>query len=384
MEAIIVTGDKYPCEDAGAIRQHAIAKILQCIGYKVIVIGYGTPTDGKILEYDGVEFLSYRVNTTNVIAKVFNRLIFGHKALSFIKSRKTNVDIILVVDILPVAFKRIERYSMRKNIKILHDSVEWYSPEEFSKGRYDIEYQIKNLVNTRIIKNNWRVIAISNYLEEHFKKVCKKVIKVPVVMDIDKIEYRVDLIKQEKKIFSYVGGPGKKDYLKEIIEGFLMLEEEYLSQLELHIVGVNYEQLVYVCDLDKERLKESRKFLVAHGRLPHVEAVKWVRDSDFTLLLRDETLRYAKAGFPTKVVESLSYGTPMICNLSSDLSDYLYDMQNSVLIKGHNPKDVKEAIQRALYINEMDYIKMRKNARKSAEKFFDYKIYCDRVKELLD
>lgn len=40
-KAVIVTENSYPEGDAGAVRQHAFAKILKQLGYDVLVIGYG-------------------------------------------------------------------------------------------------------------------------------------------------------------------------------------------------------------------------------------------------------------------------------------------------------------------------------------------------------
>lgn len=68
------------------------------------------------------------------------------------------------------------------------------------------------------------------------------------------------------------------------------------------------------------------------------------------MLIRDENLRYAKAGFPTKIVESLACGTPPLCNYSSDLELYLKDRQNSIIANGHTAKDVCEAVKNALCI----------------------------------
>ena len=201
MEAIVVTGDKYPCEDAGAIRQHALAKILKNLGYEVTVIGYGSPTGGKILEYDGVKYTSFRPNTTAFLRRIIARGLFGGRVLSLIKSKNESVKVILVVDVLPLAFKRIEKYAKKKDIKLIHDSVEWYSPEEFNNGEHNIEYRLKEITNTKIIKKEWRVIAISKYLEKHFEKLCKKTIRVPVIMDIDKIQYRIEPILEEKRRF---------------------------------------------------------------------------------------------------------------------------------------------------------------------------------------
>lgn len=382
-EAIIVTGNKYPCEDAGALRQHSTAKMLMDIGYTVTVVGYGKPTEGKILQYEGVNYLSYRPSTNNIIQRFLSRLFFGTKALGLIKSKSESVKIILVVDILPIAFKAIERYAAKQGIMLVHDSVEWYSPEEFKNGVLNAQYILKNITNTLIMNKRWRVIAISKYLENHFSKICLRTTRIPVILDIKSTKYRTEPIARDKTVFAYVGGPGKKDYLHEIIEGFSLLDEEYKNKIELHIIGITEDQLQKECGIEIETIARCKPFMTAHGRLSHDEAVKWVIGSDYTLLLRDETLRYAKAGFPTKVVESLSMGTPVICNISSDLDDYLINQYNSIIIDGHDSTDVRDAIIRAGEIDGEKYKLMRQRARYTAENCFDYSKYTKDIQDLL-
>ena len=58
----------------------------------------------------------------------------------------------------------------------------------------------------------------------------------------------------------------------------------------------------------------------------------------FDVLLRYSDLRYTKAGFPTKVVESLASATPVITNITSDLEMYLKDGENSVISEGYTAK----------------------------------------------
>ena len=50
-KAVIITENKYPCDDAGAIRQHATAKMLEKLGYFVVVLCYGKSTNKKVLNY---------------------------------------------------------------------------------------------------------------------------------------------------------------------------------------------------------------------------------------------------------------------------------------------------------------------------------------------
>ncbi len=44
MKIVIITGNNYPCGDAGAVRQHAMAKLLMDMGHDVFVVGYGSYT----------------------------------------------------------------------------------------------------------------------------------------------------------------------------------------------------------------------------------------------------------------------------------------------------------------------------------------------------
>jgi glycosyltransferase involved in cell wall biosynthesis len=202
-------------------------------------------------------------------------------------------------------------------------------------------------------------------------------------MDTDTISFNSEKnATTEKLSFAYVGAPAKKDYLKEILEGFHLLDKEYKALCELHVIGVTESQLINVCGVDETLVSDLNNILQVHGRLPHEEAIKWVREADYTLLLRDAALRYAKAGFPTKIVESLSCGTPPICNFSSDLEMYLKDGENAFISQSHRPEDLKNTLTRAIESSLEQRNKMRKAARMTAEESFDYRNFIEEFKLL--
>lgn len=382
MKIAIITGNSYPNGDAGAVRQHAMAKLLLEMGHDVFVIGYGQPTNGKVEQFDGVCFISFRGKSSNVVMRAVNRLLFGNRVLHYLKKELADVKCLLVVDLLPAALCKVRKYAIRKNISLIHDSVEWYSPEEFSKGEKSRAFRNKEYTNTVAIDENWSVIAISKYLENHFKTRCKNVVRIPVIMDMKTISPRLNAKDADKIMFMYAGSPGRKDFLKEMLVGFSLLDEADLQQIEIHIIGVNQDQLMRQCGVEEKTIKKLGDALHAHGRVPRDKVVTWVKQADYTLLLRDETLRYAKAGFPTKVVESLACGTPVVCNLSSDLEDYLEDGINAFVIPGHKPEDVRVTILRIIK-NGKPSVDMRMAARDSAEKCFDYHNYLDQMQTVL-
>ena len=95
--------------------------------------------------------------------------------------------------------------------------------------------------------------------------------------------------------------------------------------------------------------------------------------------MRPSDERYAKAGFPTKVVESLSLGTPMLCNLSSDLAMYLTDGENSIIIEDCSADACCSALRRILALSREQMNSMRLSARKTAEDAFDWRKYKEEV-----
>lgn len=84
-KAVIVTENSYPEGDAGAVRQHALAKLLLDMNYDVLVIGYGSPTKGNINVYDGVKYTSFRENSVNKVKRICDRLVFADKVFNYIK-----------------------------------------------------------------------------------------------------------------------------------------------------------------------------------------------------------------------------------------------------------------------------------------------------------
>lgn len=56
-----------------------------------------------------------------------------------------------------------------------------------------------------------------------------------------------------------------------------------------------------------------------------------MKQSDWTIILRENS-RLVKAGFPTKLVESISCGTPVLANRFSNVFDYLTE-ENSICVE---------------------------------------------------
>lgn len=379
MYVLMMVPSNFPNGDAGAVRDMAFGAIYQDLGFEAILLGRGK--ESKFGKYQGITYRNFCI-VGNGICKQIRRCITSQFdyiiELKKISKEKGKPVAIHVNGGSFLLLKYLKYYSKKYGIPILHDSTEWYSACEFKKGKRDKSYILKDLLNTKWIDNPIRVIAISTYLEEHFLKRGIRTKRIPVIMDVQ--DTLVDITTESDIIkLIYAGSPAKKDYLKEIVIGVEELNDTERSHIQLNIFGATAEQISAITGLNK-----LSKSIIAHGRVPREKVTENLVKSDFSVLLRPEDERYAKAGFPTKSVEAMTHGIPMICNLTSDLGMYLVDMENAIIVNGHTANDFSEAVRRVILLNRNQIIELKKNARQTAEENFDYRQWIHTIKDLLD
>jgi glycosyltransferase involved in cell wall biosynthesis len=376
-----ISYSKLPDGDALAVRNINMAKIFLSCGYKIRLIGMGMTEYLKLQEYEGLSYMSLRLGGSGILTKLKN--YFGFKTRLKNLFKETDDIEAFVVNSLPInSLIFIKKVSKQKKIKLFIDCCEWYSPEQFKLGKLDINY-IKNMyfVQKYIDTSNYP-IAISTYLNKYFINKGCATVQIPAIIDTKNMSYkkRTNL---EKLTLIYAGTPGNKDFLKEIIEGVALLEKSAIEKIEFRIIGINSEQLIEKCAVPKKTIDKLGKCINVLGRIPREEVFKNLEEADFTVLMRSPTQRYAKAGFPTKVVESLASGTPIICNITSDLSDYIQNGENGIIVEKFSAEAFSEAVKRALNLTFAQRKSMYKNARVCAEQFFDYRNFVKKIKEIL-
>lgn len=378
----IITIDKYPNRDAGSVRTCSLAKLLIQLGYEPIVIGMGPYTGGKYLEDGNVKYCSLRCKSNNIISRVLGMFAFEIRVFFHLCNLGLdNISGLMFVSGSHILFRVLKIISKKRQIPLLYDCVEWYSPCEFNKGEQDYFYKKNNKLNSQLVDSNVSVISISTYLDDYYKRKQINSIRIPVILDVKKIDYCIEKTSERIKIV-YAGMPGKKDHLVEFLTAIQEIKHDIRNRLNVTVVGIGLETYEESYGkLDSDIIGNIVTFL---GRKSREETMRIVRMSDFALLLRKSDERYAKAGFPTKVVESMSLGTAMLCNLSSDLDMYLIDKENSILIDECSVKACKSSLRKLLACTDKEIEAMKANARKCAEENFDYSQYVESVQQLIE
>lgn len=376
----ILTIDKYPEGDAGAVREHSFACILKSLGYIPVVVGLGATTYFSVKEYDGVKYCSLRYPRNDTISKAMSYIFYKNNFKKVLKAYSPlSVKGILFVNGNEKIINYIKRYSLKYNIPLYHDSVEWYSSSEFVKGEKSRGYKKNNKLNTEIIDKKFKVFAISSFLQNHFKSRGIDAVRVPVIMDTEKINFEKNISPEYIKIV-YAGQMGKKDIVINFVKALSLLTKEELSKIKICLIGMTKAYFEEQSTIIDEKVSSSVTFI---GRVPRADVLKHLESADFTILLRPEDERYAKAGFPTKAVESLSTATPVICNYTSDLKMYLKDGENSIIVENSSVEACAKALRKAINMSVEERQIMQTKARKTAEEDFDYRVYISKVSEFL-
>jgi glycosyltransferase involved in cell wall biosynthesis len=185
------------------------------------------------------------------------------------------------------------------------------------------------------------LIVISRYLDRYYKGRVSSII-IPPLVDITDEKWSVANSQSKEYVFSYVGKPSDR---KERLDLIIQSIEKMSSEMDLRgstilcIAGITKEEYegMYHTSVNTN----SIDFV---GRVPHQEALNIIGRSKWAIVIRNRT-RVVEAGFPTKVVESLTCGIPVIANKFSNIEDYL-NKENSIIIDDQS--ELTDAINEAI------------------------------------
>lgn len=360
-------GFELPDKNAAAQRVMANAKLLREMGFEVFFIGISKDIDNAPHIVDGF--------ASNPVPYPSNTIEWMHQIFTFVRKSeilKLNPGYVVLYNFPAFASLRILNACHKHGIKVVHDLTEWESSRGWSPSNIMRKIDI-NLRMRYCMKKMDGVIVISRYLYDYYKDDTN-VILVPPTVDLKNLKFcRKRELESSDEItrLVYAGSTGlaaTKDRLDYIIK-----EVNLLPNIRLDIVGQTKEQFQAIFG-NKVDIADN---IVFHGRVSHTEAVRFVCESDFQMLIRENTLKNT-AGFPTKLVESMSCCTPLIATLTSNIGDYLQDGVNGFIVSDEHPLD--EVLKKAASLSSAAKIKM-KEACKSFEGF-DYHSYKEEFSKI--
>lgn len=386
MRTIVYVGPfSFPNGGAAARRIFGVAKSMQASGFEVKVACGQMGKPGQFSEwFEGVEVFSLSERTAEHLPRALKHMAYlsmGSKTIAWLDSleRKPHA-VVLYSGYSPYLFHLLP-WARRHGVRLVFDAVEWYDPA--SSMGWLSPYQLNiELAMRFLLPRIGRVISISDYLHRYYlRRGCLSVV-VPPTLDVSSIAVRTQGRDIQRPLeLVYAGSPGRKDLLDNILEAVLRLRLRG-HDLHLSVAGIRAEDAKHYAAVRSRPVAEVSSGVDFMGILNHDASMNLVRQADFSLLLRHEA-RYSRAGFPTKFVESLAVGTPVIANLTSDLHRYLKEGDTGFICVGPAPEDLEESLIRALAMTREQHAAMRKRCRTVAAESFDYQAFVTSLSQFL-
>lgn len=197
------------------------------------------------------------------------------------------------------------------------------------------------------------IIAASEYIYKEFTKVGKPGIIVPPLKDCESIKILNNSVNSDgtsRLKLLYAGFPfpidgrsvseaAYKDRLDYVID-MLSIVKESSNNFELNIYGISKEQYLNVVKRHKKTLRSLEDNIFFHGYKPDFHIKNMLQQSDYTINYRDSKIMTV-AGYSTKIVDSISYGVPVITTNVGDYSSHLTENSHIFYISENFDKSAK-------------------------------------------
>lgn len=375
----------FPNGGAAARRILGNAQAIQQAGFSVVVAcGQTRGADQGPLVHQGVEVISLGERTSEHLPrflKHFSYINMGEKTVAWLDGlQELPYAIVLYSGYTPYLLRLIP-WAKKNGVKLIFDAVEWYDPESFlgrfSPYQLNIEFAMRSL-----LPKARNIISISSYLHDYYvKQGCSSLI-VPPTLDVRNTACRMEARSSDGPLkLVYAGSPGKKDLLGDILEAVFRLRSAGFD-LRLSVAGITASQGARYDSVKRRSSSELDAAVDFKGVLGHSDSIDLVKNADFSVLLRHDA-RYSRAGFPTKFVESLAVGTPVIANLTSDLGRYMRNGETGFVCHGTSASDFEAALRKALSVSQKAHMEMRKQSREAAEQYFDYRVFSSQLESFI-
>ncbi|WP_040194948.1 glycosyltransferase [Clostridium culturomicium] len=385
---IYVGGFKLPNKNAAAHRVISNAKIFRELGYEVIFLGVNDQKDSTDIsliinnsEFEcweekypqgKIEWCKYLISISNIKELV-------------VKQGTNKIKAIIAYNYPAIALFRLKLFCEKNNIRLISDCTEWYDAKN-GRGILNAVKWMDTSLRMNIVHFKMDgIICISEYLYSVYKGKCKCIL-VPPLVDLSEEKW----INEKKEMHDeikivYAGNPGinkksnSKDRIDLIIKFLYKLKDKYNFKLE--ILGIEREEYLQAFTEDTTIISKLNKKVKFYGKINHNEVINKVKNADFVMFFRNNN-RVSRAGFPTKFVEAISAGTPVITNKSSDLEEYLIEEKNGFFINLSNDEKAILQIEKILSLSKNKIQDMKKNCKEIED--FDFRNFKDMFESLFN
>lgn len=335
---IYVGAFELPDKNAAAHRVVANAKIFKELGYDVVFLGIDktlSSREGTVKQSEpffGFDCWNFTYPNDMKRWIIYITDVSGLKYL-LETCYRGRVKMVINYNYPAVAQFRALRLCRRNGVKHIADITEWY---DSSAG--PLIWRLVKKVDTalrmyfvNLLEDG--LITTSSYITERYEKRGIKTVELPTLFDCNSFEEH-DLVETSKDILKlvYVCSPldpkmvnkdrsNLKERLDEIVTALFKLHKQNYN-FQLDVYGNTEDEYLEVFAEHNEILKKMKNKINFYGLTPNKILRNRIASADFMIFIRDEN-RVTISGFPGKLAESISLGTPVITNRMANIQRFV-------------------------------------------------------------
>lgn len=355
--------------DAASIRVHNVAAALKQQGHQVdFICQEGIVPNGTYINEGSTCYGVFGEKTGKL--SMWLEWLLGNGAVRQLKAllKNTRYDGVILYNAPITTGKRVYKLCRRLGMAVFGDITEWY---DIHRANGPLAAVFAWLVDRRIRLLDRKcdgMIAISPYLEAYYAG------KVPVfnLPPVFEENGRPNTWENDPYKFLYAGSPSKKDELYNFIEAVKRINSEDI-RVEMTIIGAP------IPTDSQQLLEKGIRYL---PRMPHEAVLDALGQHDFSVLLRSNA-RYAKAGYSTKVAESLYNGTPVFCNEIGGADMDIRHGCNGIKISAADTQTIENALTDILQMSRETILEMKNQAFVFGQKKYARKNYDEDISKFI-
>lgn len=234
---------------------------------------------------------------------------------------------------------RRQKRPAEKKIRVVYDCTEWTDVTDGNAVKRFIKKRDERLIRNKLADVADGLIVISSMMERQYGGR-RPLVKLPPLVDTEDVIWHQEPIRHEGFEFCFAGMlDGQKESPDVIVRAFASVCDK---DTRLRIIGVDRDEFVGTYPSMADSLGECGESLIFMGRQSHADTIRYVLGCDCYVFVRPSDRRN-NAGFPTKFVEGVTCGVPLLATNVSDISSFAGE--NVTILDPMDEKAYSEAMR---------------------------------------
>ncbi|MDK3257128.1 glycosyltransferase family protein [Blastococcus capsensis] len=370
-------------DNASKLRIENMCRAVAAAGLPPVRIGSGDPVGvrGELADgaarFEGLGEIP--LPSTPRARRVARGLTWGAATRAWVRDLQPRPDVVVVYGTHLGYLVRLRPEARRHGFALVPDVVEWYDAGHLPLGRFG-PFALANELAMRVVAPRSRdVIVISSYLERWFARHGSRVLRVPPLFPVTPTHRPPSA--DGRLTLAYAGNFAEKD--RPTVLNLLRLPTlvpDAGDRLRIDLVGSDATEARRALGPDAAAVAWDSPVFRWRGRVDNAAARALIGSADFVVLQRS-AIRSNLAGYPSKVAESLSLGTPVMTNPTSDLGTDLTHGRDAWLLRDESLDALVEAVRDLLAAPRPAVD--RAAVLRSAERLYSPASHADRLRDFL-